>query len=185
MIHMSIFGALNAMMDDSSDELFPAMATFHQDFLSGKPQNRPYWNLMMDLLSILISHYGSFCGLLMLQEIFKYFQCCWIETKNFHGILGTKHYPSFMRRLNGLGASIGAFLFPASSFDEEAIFEPMIPVIAETEPITGNANDAISFYKDFHSESDQTSFVNSISACEGVSVPNDYATTVDMALQAC
>ena len=102
------------------------------------------------------------------------FQGCWIEQYNFFGYPGSYEYPTFLRRLNGLGHFMGASMFPSAQFDEKKLFTEITSVIAHMEHWTVFVNDLMSFYKEFDEPRDQTSLVNNYARCDG--------TTLDEAL---
>ena len=98
------------------------------------------------------------------------FQGCWIEQYNFHGFPGSREFPLFLRRLNGLGHCVGASLFPAEQFNEQALFTEITTAIAQMEPLMVFVNDLISFYKEFDDLRDQTSLVKNYCQVEGISL---------------
>lgn len=98
------------------------------------------------------------------------FQGCWIEQYNFHGFPGSYEFPLFLRRLNGLGHCVGASLFPAEQFNEQALLTEITTAIAQMEPLMVFVNDLISFYKEFDDLRDQTSLVKNYCQVEGMSL---------------
>lgn len=98
------------------------------------------------------------------------FEGCWIEQYNFMGFPGSHDYPTFLRRMNGLGHCVGASLFPRKQFNEQALFVEIVSVIAQMENWMVYVNDMMSYYKESMAERDQTSLVNNYVQCDEISL---------------
>lgn len=180
MVGVSIANVYLALLDSSTTDPHPDMASFSKDLFDGTPQKHPFWRLMNDHLSDFLQHYGSFCGLNITRSVLDFFQGCWIETRNFQGFSGSHYYPLFLRRLNGLGGICVGSLFPAENFDEKALFEEITTAIAEMEPMIVFINDLISFYKESDDSRDQVSLVTNYCHVEGIALRDAFARlTVD------
>ena len=72
--------------------------------------------------------------------------------------------------MNGLGHSVGASLFPAKQFDEQALFTEITTAIAHIEYVVLDVNDLLSFYKEFDDTRDQVGLIKNNSIVEGISL---------------
>ncbi|KAL2010759.1 hypothetical protein VTN00DRAFT_6566 [Thermoascus crustaceus] len=180
MVALSIHFVYIVLLNDSSNDPHPDMASFCEDLLHGRQQKHPFWRLMNDRrlmnghLSNFLSHYGSFCAFTIMRSTFDYFKGCWIEVHNFHGFPGSDYFPLFLRRLNSLGGVCGASLFPAGDFDEEALFDEVTAAIAQIEPQMAFVNDLISFYKEFDCLRHQVNLVSNYCEVEGISLEQAF-----------
>ncbi|KAF7505019.1 Trichodiene synthase [Endocarpon pusillum] len=168
MADLSIHYTYTLVLDDSTNDPRPEMASFFEDFVHGRQQKHPWWRLVNDHFPNVLNHYGSFCALNLIRSTFDFFQGCWIEQYNFPGFPGSHDYPLFLRRLNGLGHCVGASLFPAAQFDEQALFVEITTAIAQMENWMVFVNDLMSFYKEFDDPRDQISLVINYCKVEGI-----------------
>ena len=113
---------------------------------------------------------------------FAVLQGCWIEQHQFHGYRGCDEYPEFLRRLNGLGHSVGASLWPAEMFDEQKLFPEINTAICMVGVWLTWLNDLFSFYKECDEGRDQISLVNNYCHVEGLEIPEALAKLTHNAL---
>lgn len=168
MVGVSVYFAYIIMLDDSSARPNAQMTTFCEDLIKGKPQKHLFWQRMNAHLSSFLGYYGGFCAITIFRSTLDFFQGCWIEQNNFGGFPGSKYFPHFLRRLNGLGGISSATLFPSSEFNEEVLFEEIVTAVAQIEPQLTFCNDLISFYKEFDSPRDQINLVSNLTHCHGI-----------------
>ena len=175
MVSLSIYFVYMILLDDSDDDPRSNMESFAQDIIHGREQKSTFWRLMNDhLASNLLLYYGGFCSLSIFRSTLDFYQGCWIETHNFQGLPGSKYFPLFLRRLNGLGGICGASLFPKANCDEETLFEEITTVVAQIEPVIALVNDMISFYKEFDTPRDQINLITSQCRAEGISIKEAF-----------
>ncbi|KAJ4128948.1 Trichodiene synthase [Fusarium equiseti] len=130
---LSIHYTYTLVLDDSKDDPHPTMENYFDDLQAGREQAHP-------------------CTL-------DFFEGCWIEQYNFGGYPGSRDYPGFLRRMNGLGHCVGASLWPKAQFDEHKQFLEITSSIAQMENWMVWVNDLMSFYKESDGERDQISLV--------------------------
>lgn len=98
------------------------------------------------------------------------FQGCWIEQHNFQGYRGSHAYPTYLRRMNGLGHCVGASLFPKEHLDEREHMTDIACAVALMESWEIYTNDLLSFYKEYDDTGDDSYLINNYRRCEGISV---------------
>jgi amino acid adenylation domain-containing protein len=86
------------------------------------------------------------------------------------GFPGSFDYPTFLRRMNGLGHCVGGSIFPKERFDEKELFTEITAAIAQMENWMVFVNDLLSFYKEFDEPRDQTSLVNNYARCNEITL---------------
>jgi len=151
-VALTIYLVYILLGDDISEEPSSYMESFVDGFLQGSEQRHPIWRLLFKFFPEVLGHYGSFTRLTMVKSTLEFIQGCWADRQGFQGFPGSREYPMFLRRLNGLGDVCGATLFPTVQFDEDASFEDLTTVIAQLEPIVALVNDLFSFYKETGAE---------------------------------
>ena len=174
MVAISIYWVYIIFLDDSNKDPSLQMSSFVPDLLGGNQQKHPFWRLVAGHLPDFLSHYGGFCSLAIIRSTLDYFQGCWIETRNFQGYEGSRYYPGFLRRLNGLGGICGGSLFPAAQYDENKLFNEITTVIAQIEPIATLVNDLFSFYKEYECPRDEISLITNYCHVEGKSFQDAF-----------
>ncbi|KAK6450105.1 trichodiene synthase [Trichoderma asperellum] len=170
MADLSIYYTYALLLDDSREEPADTMVTWYGDLLNAKPQAHGWWRLVNDFIPNVLRHYGGYCQMTIVRSTIDFFQGCWIEQHNFKGFRGSSDYPCFLRRLNGLGQSVGAFIWPIKLINEEKHFLEITTAIAQVENWIAWTNDLFSFYKEYLVERDQTSLINNYVECEGITI---------------
>ncbi|KAM0251633.1 hypothetical protein ACHAQJ_008093 [Trichoderma viride] len=170
MADLSIHYIYAMLLDDSREEPAGTMVTWYEDLLNAKPQAHGWWRLVNDFIPNVLRHYGGYCQMNIVRSTIDFFQGCWIEQHNFKGFRGSSDYPCFLRRINGLGHSVGASIWPMELLDEEEHFLEITTAIAQIENWMTWTNDLFSFYKEYFTERDQTSLVNNYVECEGITI---------------
>src|SRR5436190_22058203 len=128
-----------------------------------------------------LGHYERFTRLTMVKSTLEFIQGCWADRRGFQGFPGSREYPMFLRRLNGLGDVCGATLFPTVQFDEDASFEDLTTVIAQLEPIVALVNDLFSFYKETGAE--EGGLVRNLCRVDGLSVDQALERVLDAVVE--
>ncbi|KAH9990462.1 Trichodiene synthase [Xylariaceae sp. FL0662B] len=185
LIALSIYWVQIVTLDDSTENPSSAMSSFFPDFACGREQKHPFWRIMSRDLPEFTGYYGSFCAFNILRSTLDYFQGCWVEQYNFHGLPGSHAFPPYLRRLNGLGGICGGSLFPAEDFDEQLLFTQIASIVAEIEQPVALVNDLISFYKEFGNPRDQVSLVQNFVHVEGISLEQAFERVADDAIRSC
>ncbi|KAL5093615.1 Trichodiene synthase [Trichoderma cf. simile WF8] len=170
MADLTIFYTYTLLLDDSIEQPAGSMTNWYGDLLSARPQAHGWWRLVNDFIPNVLRHYGGYCQMNIVRSTIDFFQGCWIEQHNFKGFRGSSDYPGFLRRLNGLGHSVGSSLWPLELIDEEKQFSEITAAIAQMENWVVWTNDLFSFYKEYFTERDQTSLVNNYVACDGITL---------------
>ncbi|KAL7907378.1 trichodiene synthase [Trichoderma velutinum] len=170
MADLTIYYTYTLILDDTIEQPAGSMVNWYGDLLNARPQVHGWWKLVNDFMPSILRHYGGYCQLNLVRSMIDFFQGCWIEQHNFNGFRGSSDYPGFLRRMNGLGHSIGSSLCPLELIDEEKHFLEITTAIAQMENWIIWANDLFSFYKEYYTERDQTSLVNNYVACYGITL---------------
>ncbi|KAK4081234.1 uncharacterized protein Triagg1_2766 [Trichoderma aggressivum f. europaeum] len=170
MADLTIFYTYALLLDDSIEQPAGFMVNWYGDLLNAKPQSHGWWRLVNEFLPNLLRHYGGYCQINIVRSTIDLFQGCWIEQHNFKGFRGSSDYPRFLRRMNGLGQSVGSTLYPLEMIDEEKYFLEITTAIAQMENWIVWTNDLFSYYKEYFTERDQTSLVNNYVACDGITL---------------
>ncbi|KAF2136445.1 uncharacterized protein K452DRAFT_322438 [Aplosporella prunicola CBS 121167] len=169
-----------SLLDDSTDgDPHAQMASFYEDLVQGRTQRHPWWRLLNEQMPIVLQHYGSFCQLNLIRSTTDFFTGCWVEQHSFQGYPGSNEYPLFLRRLNGLGHSVGALLFPSALFDERTLFKEIATATAQVDPVAYFVNDLCSFYKEWEEPRDQTNLVKNWCAVDGIDMDSALARLAD------
>ncbi|RJE24484.1 Major Facilitator Superfamily [Aspergillus sclerotialis] len=189
MADLSIHYTYMLLLDDSHDDPAASMESFYDNMLAGIPQEHPWWRMVNEQFPQVLRHYGPYCGLNMIRsttdctyissapsgaQVTDYLACkvfkgCWVEQHNFMGFPGSFDYPTFLRRLNGLGHCVGGSIFPKERFDEKELFTEITTAIAQMENLVF-VNDVLSFYKEFDVPRDQTSLINNYARCNDITL---------------
>ncbi|KAJ6007935.1 nonribosomal peptide synthase [Penicillium herquei] len=170
MADLSIHYTYMLILDDSHDDPSESMESFYDNMLAGRAQEHPWWQMVNGQFPQVLRHYGPYCGLNMIRSTTDFFQGCWVEQHNFMGFPGSFDYPTFLRRMNGLGHCVGGSMFPKERFDERELFTEITAVIAQMENWMVFVNDLLSFYKEFDEPRDQTSLVNNYARCNEITL---------------
>lgn len=168
---ISIFLAIMNVLDDHeishvSNDSRSHLASFWTDLLQGKDQKHPLWLLTNTHAPQLLAHYGPFCSWNIMRATFDFFEGCWIEQHNFQGYKGADCFPTFMRRMNGLGGAVAGTLFPAENFDEQRQFKDLSCVMAHMDGPVTLINDLFSYYKEF--DQDEANLVSNWCTTDGI-----------------
>lgn len=75
MAALSIHYTYTLLLDDSSDDPHPQMASFFEDLVHGRQQKHPWWRLVNGHLPEVLKHYGSFCAFNIIRSTFD---CKWL-----------------------------------------------------------------------------------------------------------
>ncbi len=50
------------LLDDSTTDPHPEMASYFEDLIHGRKQKHPFWRLVNDYMPKVLNHYGNFCA---------------------------------------------------------------------------------------------------------------------------
>lgn len=77
MAALSIHYTYTLVLDDSSNDPNPEMASFFEDLVHGRHQKHPWWRLVNGHFPKVLSHYGSFCAFNLIRSTFD---CKWLAS---------------------------------------------------------------------------------------------------------
>ncbi|KAF7370121.1 Trichodiene synthase [Mycena sanguinolenta] len=144
MASLTIHYTYTLLLDDSDGDPEPMMRNFFGDMMAGRSS----------------STRGGSSSMSTSPTTIDFFEGCWIEQYAFHGYKGSEDYPDFLWRMNGLGHTVRASIWPAVQFNEWQLFREITTAVAMMENWMVWVNDLISYYKEFNNPQDQTSLVN-------------------------
>ena len=76
MADLSIHYTYTLVLDDTTNDPRPEMASFFEDLVQGRRQKHPWWRLVNDHFPNVLNHYGSFCALNLIRSTFD---CKWLQ----------------------------------------------------------------------------------------------------------